>query len=54
MANPILNDKLRPGAPRAASSEARLGIITDIITNDGRLNSEQIADIIGISSCTVL
>lgn len=54
MANPILNDKLRPGAPRAASSEARLGIITNIITNDGRLNSEQIAVIIGISSCTVL
>lgn len=54
MANPILNDKLRPGAPRAASSEARLGIITDIITNDCRLNSEQIAVIIGISSCTVL
>lgn len=48
MANPILKDKLRPGAPRAASREARLGIITDIITNDGRLNSEQIADLIGI------
>lgn len=50
MANPILKDKLRPGAPRAASREARLGIITDIniITNDGRLNSEQIAVIIGI------